>query len=204
MQVSQKPSSSCTAHALTTVCLSAFPTLCLTNRHSIEVHSYFIWRSRDGLDHSVIQGWLCSIEQCWKRLAGSRLLLWNMMSAGCKSSCGIHPHGHEPGGSMVHATDSCHHTMKLLGTHNSQKTRKHLDKNTHHSTTSTTPGATVSFSTKCAGGHTQPVSLPPAGLSVFCCENLPAVTLSTFQGPGMVLSVLHASTLAHLILTKAL
>lgn len=184
--------------------LYAFPILSLTNRHSIEVYSYFIWRSRDGLDHSVIQGWLGSREQCWKRPAGSRLLLWNMMSAGCKSSCGIHPHGHEPGGSMVHATDSCHHTTKLLGTHNSQKTRKHLDKNTHHSTTSTPPGATVSFSTKCAVGHTQPVSLPPAGLSVFCCENLPAVTLSTFQGPGMVLSVLHASTLAHLILTKAL
>ena len=40
------------AHALTTMCLSGFPILCATNRHSVEVHSYFIWRSRAGLDCS--------------------------------------------------------------------------------------------------------------------------------------------------------
>lgn len=44
---------------------------------------------------------------------------------------------------------------------------------------------------------TQAASLPPAGLSVFCCSHFPAATLSSFQGPGAVLSVLRASTLAH-------
>lgn len=43
----------------------------------------------------------------------------------------------------------------------------------------------------------QAASLPPAGLSVFCCSHFPAATLSSFQGPGAVLSVLRASTLAH-------
>ena len=97
---------------------------------------------------------------------------------------------------MVHATDSSHLTMKRERTRNLEKVGRHLDEHTHHPTKSATPGVTVSFSTKHAGGHTQPASPPPAGLSEFCCHHFPAASLSSFQGPGAMLSVLLASTLA--------